>query len=302
MKLKLFLLTIFVSNMHLGAMPSDIYTSIITKAFAEIDNGYLLKNHYEEIYKNFGMFIETINDNEDLAKLIRETENKFLADAELKDRYCQAPPSYRDPRKNPSKRHDKVYFQFVKEHYQLIQEEYPELLIKYPIIKMFLDSMLKLDEISKTLFLQALDKLEKDLPGIKEKIFGDYEELTVISKIVRYEKSEKWGTTPHFDKSALTLIWDSSDPDNDCLLVCEDSNNPTMAAFKKPTRLFTNQDGKTSTLLITGLALPEIDINVSPTAHGVAPIKTEIRYAVISFLLVPHLDMTKLQTDFIEKK
>lgn len=300
MKLKLVFFSLFFCL--LSNASEDIYQAIITKGFYEIENTHLLKNDYENLYDSFGKFIDCIENNTQLAEMMEHIEKDFLSNEELKKRYSSAPPSYRNPRKHATKRHDKVYFQFIKEHYQLIQEKYPELLKQYPVCLDFLNNMSELDRVSKILFIQTLHRLEKNLSGIKETMLGDYNDLTVISKIVRYEKSEKWGTTPHCDKSSLTLIWDSNDEDNDCLLVCEDSNNPSMASLKKPNRKYSHKDGKTSTLLIAGLALPLIGIDIKPTVHGVAPIKSEYRYAVISFMLVPHLDMTHLNTDFIEQQ
>ncbi len=37
---------------------------------------------------------------------------------------------------------------------------------------------------------------------------------------------------------------------------------------------------------------------MKPTLHGVAPIKNPHRFAVISFLLIPDIDMSDIKTDF----
>ncbi|MCL5875227.1 MAG: hypothetical protein M1114_02030 [Candidatus Dependentiae bacterium] len=285
---------------QLSAIPSNIYQSIREQAFCEFSNDMYLKNDYEALYRNFGLFIDRMDSDPDFAERISKSEQAFLADSELRNRYCAAPPSYRDPRRNSSKRHDKVYFQFISEYYDFVKDKYSDLLVSSCEFEQFMEGMKRLDEVSKKLFGQALNQLENDIPDIREKIYGDYDKLTVISKIVRYEKSEKWGTTPHFDKSTLTLIWDSNDDDNDCLLICKDSNNYSMQSLIKPERMYAHQEESTSALLITGLALPAIGMDINPTLHGVAPIKSDYRYAVISFLLAPHVDMSQMKTDYIE--
>ncbi len=296
------LLVAAVAVFQLSAVPTNIYQSIRSQAFCELNNDLYLKKDYEDLYKNFGLFIESMDADSDFSEQISKTEHEFLENIEVKNRYCAAPPSYRDPRRHATKRHDKVYFQFISEYYDFVKEKHADLLIKHPEFKCFLDGMKRLDTVSKLLFEQSLDQLEHDIPNIKQKMYEGHDQLTVISKIVRYEKSEKWGTTPHFDKSTLTLIWDSNDEDHDCLLVCKDSNNYSMQSLVKPERLYAHQEDATSVLLITGLALPTIGIDIKPTLHGVAPIKSDYRYAVISFLLAPNLDMSQMKTDYVEQK
>ena len=106
---------------------------------------------------------------------------------------------------------------------------------------------------------------------------------------------------PHFDKSVLTLIWDSDDDNNDCLLICENTKNPNLKALKKPERRYAQSVDQTSAILIGGLALPIMRIDVEPTLHGVALPKKEYRHAIISFMLLPGIDMSDWQTDFVQR-
>lgn len=64
--------------------------------------------------------------------------------------------------------------------------------------------------------------------------------------------------------------------------------------------MFSQKDDATSTILIPGAACSKVGIELNPTIHGVAPIEKEYRHAVISFLLIPDIDMSDITSDFIE--
>ncbi|MFZ5954590.1 MAG: hypothetical protein ACOYT8_05840 [Candidatus Dependentiae bacterium] len=137
---------------------------------------------------------------------------------------------------------------------------------------------------------------------IKNLMYGNNPDLTVVTKIVRYKKSEEeWREKPHFDECGLTLIWDNND-NHKSLMICEDTVRPTNAALKLPERKYTNQPNVTSTLLIGGLCLKSHSIDIKPTLHYVGPIKNEYRHSIISFLLVPEINTSNMKTEFIESK
>lgn len=278
----------------------DIYNSLKVAGFCEIGNHLFLKKDYNELYKNFDHFINLMNNDQNFAIQVYELEKEFLSNENCKKRYCSAPPSYRDPRAHSTKRFNKIYFQFIKEHHDLIIEKHSDLFACNPDAVAFLNNMEKLDAIARELFTKIIDSLEQSRPGIKAILHGNHKELTIISKIVRYEKTEGWGTTPHRDKSCISLIWDSNDENDDSLLLCQDMENPSINKLKKPQRFFSGKNDITSTILIPGAACSKVGIDLKPTVHGVAPIQKEYRHAVISFLLVPDIDMSDIVSDFIE--
>lgn len=257
-----------------------------------------MKNDFNKVYKNYDEFIEAMNDPV-LLENMAHLEQDFLGIEKESKRYCSAPPSYRDPKVHKQKKHNKVYYQFIKENYDLLQSKYTHLLEKYPVINQFLQGMLQVDQMAKQMFTVVLDQMSLKCPGIKEVFYGNHNELTVLTKIVRYEKTEKWGTTAHFDKSGLTFIWDSNDEDDDSLLTCADVLMPSLDSLIKPNRFYAHKMDFSSTILIAGSAFSKVGINIKPTLHGVAPIKKDYRHAIISFLLIPDIDMSDLKTDFV---
>ncbi len=276
----------------------SVLSSLKEKGFLELGNKSFSKKDYADVYYYFDRFIDLFDEDIAFADLMNTSEKIFLSDASIKSRYCSAPPSFRDPRKNSTKRFPKIYFQFIKEHYDLLvgSGNIPN----NPDIHNFFRYMQAIDSSSKEIFKSILSDLEKEMPGITALAYGKHNDLTVVTKIVRYEQAEDgtWGTTPHVDKSALTLILNSDDVNDESLWLCEDINNPSLAKLHKPERIFNKSFSCSSALLIPGIELLKVGFSLMPTVHGVRPITRPYRHAVISFLLIPDVDMSQVITDF----
>lgn len=295
---------IFLSIVLVFSLSSNnSFEELNSKGFIEIANTIFLKEDYRRVYDSFSKFIDAMTLDTEFSQKIRASEKEFLQLTEQKIRYCSAPPSYRNPKQDPTKRHNKIYFQYINEYWQLIKEKYQFEIESKPEVLKFFDGMQQIDTMSKKMYSIILDEFEKNSPGIKKLFYGNHGELTVITKIVRYEKAEpdRWGTTAHYDKSGFTLIWDSNDDNDDSLLICDDLINPSLDKLIKPVRTFSGKEEVSSTILIVGSALSKLGINIKPTLHGVAPIKKHHRFAIISFLLIPDIDMSDIKTDFEPK-
>jgi hypothetical protein len=279
--------------------PDTLSEIIRSEGFFEVANQQFLKTDYNDLYKKFDTFIDLMSQNPDFAGMMYFSEKSFLSSPKQKSRYCSAPPSFRNPREHPTKRFNKIYFQFILEHYALIKQEHAEYLTTNPDAQKFLGAMLSVDQIAKDIFSAAIEAIDKKCPGFKQTMYGKHGELTVITKVVRYEKIDGWGTTPHFDKSALSLVWDSNDDNDDSLLICENRLHPSLEALVKPIRGYSHKKDTTSAILIAGSAFSKVGIDIKPTLHAVAPIQKQYRHAIISFLLIPDIDMSDLKTDFI---
>lgn len=280
---------------------STIFQTLRNNGFVELKNEIFLKKDFCKIYNTFNSFIDYMEE-ETFTQQINLLEKEYLNNQNLKERYCSAPPSYRDPRKNLQKRFDKVYFQFTKEYYNILMHmnDKKNLFNEKPEVIEFLDGMKKIDDTARAFFTPIIKKIDIEIPGFKKLVYGKHNQLTIISKIVRYNKTESWGTTPHRDKSALTFIWDSNDKNDESLSLCRDLYNPSLKDLEIPKRQFSGKENCTSTLLIPGLSLQKVGVDLPGTVHGVLPFTQSYRYAVISFLLIPDIDMSTIQSDFTE--
>lgn len=277
---------------------SCINDALQTQGFFEIANRQFVKNDYDILYKEYDHFIELMSGNTEILAIITQSETEFFEIEGEGNRYCSAPPSYRDPMRHAKKINNRIYFQFIKEHYDLLLKKYPQIFRQDPSLGIFFETLLIVDRMAKEYFTGILDNLEKIHPTIKGTMYGAHRELTVITKIVRYQQIDDWHEKPHFDKSGLTLIWDSDDDNHDSLMVCSNSHEPKKEALKLPHRFFGKERDISSTLLITGLCLGAAGYDLKPTLHYVGPIKNKYRHSLISFLLVPDIDTKALKTEF----
>lgn len=282
------------------ASQKDVHQQLKNQGFVEIENRDFLRKNYTELYEKFDTLI-TMTHEGGFAEFLSNSEKQFSAMDAYSLRYCAAPPSFRDPHVHDKKINNRIYFQFIKEHYDFIKANYPEAVQKYPQLIGLFDDLSTVDTVSKKLFTDIVDEMEPQCPGIKKLMYGDNQELTVVTKVVRYKKTDDWHEKPHFDKCGLTLIWDNDD-NHKSLMVCKDTLHPTRAALKLPERKYADQADATSTLLIGGLCLASQGIDINPTLHYVGPIENEYRHSIISFLLVPGIDTSNMQTEFIESK
>jgi hypothetical protein len=280
--------------------PNCINDALQTHGFLEISNKQFLKSDYDNLYKNYDHFINVMKTNLELSEIMFQSEDDFFLIEEQGKRYCSAPPSYRDPTRHAKKINNRIYFQFIKEHYDLLLKNYLKIFHDDSSLSNFFESLLNVDKMAKRYFEGILDELEKNHPGIKSTMYGKHKELTVVTKIVRYQRIDDWHEKPHFDKSGLTLIWDSDDDNHDSLMVCSNINEPRKEALKLPHRLYGKDKDISSTLLIIGLCSDVVGYDLKPTLHYVGPIKHEYRHSLISFLLVPDIDTKNLKTEFIE--
>lgn len=137
------------SNIDFNIPREHTYDVLKEKGVVELSNIFSTKENYNRLYESFDRFIELMKNNKTVSEKITDLEKAFQSIENLKDRYCSTPPSYRDHSEHTQKRHDKIYFQFIKEHYELFKTVYPELLESNPEIQEFLEQMVKIDEMAK---------------------------------------------------------------------------------------------------------------------------------------------------------
>jgi len=158
-------------------------------------------------------------------------------------------------------------------------------------MELFLKYLNKIDETSKQIFYNAINKLDQKIPNFKKIIFGKREDLTVIIKLLRYDRDGKLCTSPHYDKSALTLVLDNDDRTNNKLIIAHYMKNFEINNLKAPNRKFEGSKQYTSTLLFPGACLEKAGIQLKPTPHAVLPSEKDYRHALIAFCLIlgnPH--------------
>ncbi len=277
----------------------DIYQSILENGYCEIENPYVSKKYYKKFYNCFNNLIELIAKDNAFAKTVAEIEQDFLA--LYSNVFCGAPMGYRDCTQKLTKKDQKIYFQYSSEYYSLIQERYPSILNKFDFFKIFLNHLDYVDKKAKIILNEAINSLDTSVPNLKKSLFSERKELTVIIKILRYVGNEKLCTSPHYDKSGLTLVLDNNDVVNDRLILGSYMDPFDASNLVAPKRQFDKQESTTSSLLFPGACLKKINLPLNPTPHAALPARTPFRYSIIAFCLVPNINTTDVQTTIVDK-
>lgn len=132
---------------------------------------------------------------------------------------------------------------------------------------------------------------------IIERLLPEGRRPAIIVRLIRYEPGPNSGTKAHHDKSGLSVILDSDDPDEDYFVLGRYGSS-SMAELHRPYRHQASRGAWTSAIVFPGLCFQEAGFSwIKPTVHAVRPFSEERqRHAVVGFLLVPYLDMKHLQT------
>lgn len=276
----------------------SLYNDIISTGYSEIKNQFISKEIYQKVYKGFDTFIKQVSAQASLKQVIDDAEKDFSS--AYRDEFCGAPTGYRDCTQKSGKKDQKIYFQFTAEFYSIVQSKYSHILSEFPFIKMFFDHLKYIDEQSKIILNDVIIELEKNIPNLEKTLFGKRKNLTVIIKVLKYERNGALCTSPHYDKSALTLGLHNSD-EQDRFIIGPSMEEFDVTRLSVPKRQFEKGANATSTLLFPGACLKKIGLNLNPAPHAVLPATTNCRYACIAFCLVPHLDTSDIQTTILDK-
>ncbi|MBY0264148.1 MAG: NUDIX hydrolase [Holosporales bacterium] len=233
-----------------------------------------------------------------------DLEESFL-NTEYKKIFCGAPAGcYRDCTAEDRKHDNKKYFQFSQEYADFVRTTHKGVLEAYPLLADFFTKVEAVDAGAKRLFKELLTPLQTTHPDLVQAMYkGRGEQLTVITKVLSYDPStEELGTSPHYDKSGVTIILDNDDQVNDRLVVGPHHQPFDFSKLKAPQRQFDGNGTYSSALFIAGSLLRHQGIAIDPTPHAVLPVKSQHnRHSLIAFALLPYIDMNGPPTTITDK-
>lgn len=288
------------SNFKNYIQQSNIKNEFESNGFFEVPNNIVNKDKYRLLYKTFDNFIAAVNNSALLETILIDIEKKFL-DSEYSAEFAGAPSGYRNCIKKEGKKDTKIYFQYSREYHNFVKNNYKEILQQYPIVRELLDQFEIIDDGSKKLFAESIKSLERTDPYVKNAMYGDREGLTVIMKVIRYDESKDLCTSPHYDKSGLTLILDNDDKENINLITAPYMTSFDFRKLSPPNRKFDKKPLITSAILIPGACMLKLGLNIYPTPHAVRPTTVKHRHSVIAFGLVPGMNTNGIQTTIVDK-
>lgn len=269
--------------------------------YVELRNDDVLRDDYDSLYEAYDVFYSDFKKDELLRQFLIEADKDFKSQDVAKP-FANAPVGYRYSENHG--KNNKSFYHFTKEYYEfLLKKENPSV-ESFLSLKRLLEKLSIVDSYSRHNFSNLINKINGEVNGLKDIMYGGTENLTIITKVVRYEKSSgSLSSHPHYDFSGLTLMLDNSDINDENLLLSPYRSEITLDSFKKVSRIYGNSKDYSSCLFIPGLALKLKNLSVPPTPHMVLAIEKP-RFALISFAMVPHkhVDYDQIRIKVVDLK
>jgi len=230
-----------------------------------------------------------------VAAALDAVTRRWLADEDRRRRWWHIPPGFRD-RVEEAGRPDKSYVQTVPGFSRLLRlsPEGEYLATRLPALSKLLFHLDAIAAEATEIFIDIANALDQHV-AIKRATMIDVKP-TVVVKAIRYEPGTAWGTEPHRDKSALSMICWSDEPTSH-LAVAPTRAQPTAPADFQPVDAPPESVAGTGATLLVGGTLELAGVPMKPSYHAVLPVESRRpRHALIAFLLVPYLDADTMET------
>jgi hypothetical protein len=248
-----------------------------------------------------------LNHFDQIRELAQEWERDFAASDEAIP-WTNVRFGVRDKRPATSRNKDKkFYLQFCREYGDWVIKNRSTQLAAIPELEYLFHQLLEVEKICQEIFLQKLSEMSISHPGIK-KLFYSYDgqkRVPISIRVISYENEGHFSVSPHFDKSAVTILLPSDDmPDQECLIVAPADGTPfnheNLKGIIRPKP--THPDSESCALFITGAMLEEIGVSIPPTPHAVLPHDRLLRHVLVAFCNVPYMDTKHLTYSIVYKK
>jgi len=252
---------------------------------------------FEALYVAFDEVLTAILNSEALESEWHRCVSEWQDEADTESYYCNVPADFRDRSGRADKR-DKSYLQFTLDFAMSDAFANSQLSERDDVRKLF-GMLEQLHFLTAELFFKAIKAIDAVAPGTASKMVERTRLAPIVIKLLKYNRNEsRFATDPHFDKSALSLVLHSDDPQPTLKIASSRHTRPRYSEFFVPMKYPADALSKNSALLINGICLNAIGLEAfPPTPHSVPPVTDRPhRFSVVAFYLVPHLDTSKLCT------
>jgi len=248
-----------------------------------------------------------LNHFDQIRALAQEWERDFAASDEAKP-WTNVRFGLRDKRPETKRNKDKkFYLQFCREYGDWVIKNRATQLASIPELEHLFHQLLDIEKVCENIFLEKLTEMSVLHPGIR-KLFYWYngeQRVPISIRVISYENEGHFSVSPHFDKSAATILLPSDDkPDEECLIVAPADGTPfnheNLKGIIRPKPH--NPDSESCSLFITGAMLQEIGVSIPPTPHAVLPHDRLLRHVLVAFCNVPYMDTKHFTTSIVYKK
>jgi hypothetical protein len=266
--------------------------------YLEVKNTYLTLPFYTKLYEAFDLFIEELKQNSALQLQLSQAEQKFRA-SDTGKFFCSVPLGAKD-RTQCAEKDNKYYFQFTQKYGHMLKEKLPDLFLQHPILNSFFDKLQIVHESCEHMFNQILHHVHGQ-DHVLDKVMRKGEKMAIVLKILTYYGENNSGTSPHYDKSGVTLILDNDDKGPESFVLCPYRAQFESSKLAPVTRLYQKNTCQSSAVLIPGTLLKHLGSEIMPTPHAVRSFQKTVRHALIAFALTPDTDVSGVSSQIIHK-
>lgn len=233
---------------------------------------------FDSLYSHFEDFIQFLQRNPVWAQKLYSAKERFVRSPDRKYYSTDFFGLYDETKKEGRRQ---ISFYYSTHFHEFIGSHYPEY-NQVPQIAHFFNACWETQKPYEDLLPEIANGL-----GI-ETIFCS-QAPPLLLKVIKYLPSYT-ATRPHYDGSAFSLFLDSTD--NKSLLLSPYKPSCTTEDFSSPLREVSQENNRTSLLLVLGSSLTEFSIY--PTPHIVSQ-SGKTRYATIAFCMRPYHTPKKLE-------
>jgi hypothetical protein len=266
--------------------------------FLELKNALPSQDFFDLIYATFDEFIELVESKPEFRQQLEQLFEDWQQYSDNGRRYSHIPQKFVDRTQRADKA-NKVYYQCFLDFVLYTEAKANFLYQQFPVLKRFHTHFKTVHFLTAQLFNNLLETLEQEHVGISEYFQETQHPMPILIKILRYNQDADFATRPHCDKSALTLILNNTDVNNENLIIAPQGTTH-ISKFRKISGKGNNSlAASSSALALAGLCLRAIGYDIPPAPHAVLPAKSCHRHSMIAFLLVPYLPLDSLQTNVL---
>lgn len=252
------------------------------------------KDSWRHLYSLYDAFVEYVGNHPAKLPLFNETAKKWQSESGLKQFFSgYFSPYFRDTTDTEGK-DNKQTIQFCEPYYRYLYQERSELLE--------IESFRRLADGLMSHMLSCFSAVVPTVSALGEFEQSLYQALVprsamppIALRLIRYSSDKVFATNPHVDKSAITVIADTDDAEDDPLLVFGPT---TFVGQLKLSDFVPVQKRSDESLILLGAAPREAGFSkFRPSPHAVLPILTKkVRHSAIFFWLMPYLDLENFDT------
>ncbi len=200
-----------------------------------------------------------------------------------------------------------------REYCDWVRENHNEELTAIPELELLFQELMDIEEVCHAVLIKKIEEIAQDYPNM-EKIFYSHEDkkrIPLSIRITRYDNNGKFCLPLHNDISVLSLIFPSDDdPTKECLIIAPPEDF-TLSNLRRPVRPIPHNSSQISTILLSGVLMPFIEIPIPPSPHAVLPHDRDARTVIIVCCHLPNVctshwntvldDMQELPEEFKQK-